>query len=87
MLPVSLEYIILDCLEFIYFTIGVCLVLRNCPLNMIKLIYVLNLAYPQAVSTTLTSNTTIDTSIDVNVTLDCLHSQSSPRVTLQYEVS
>jgi hypothetical protein len=39
------------------------------------------------VSTTLTSNTTVDTNIDGNVTLGCLYSEQAPTVTLQYEVS
>ena len=41
--------------------------------------------YPLTVSTTLTSNTTVDTHIDGNVTLGCLYSEQAPTVTLQYE--
>ena len=41
--------------------------------------------YPKNVSTTLTSNTTVDTNIDGNVTLECLYSEQAPTVTLQYE--
>ena len=41
--------------------------------------------YPLTVSTTLTSNTTVDRNIDGNVTLECLYSEQAPTVTLQYE--
>ena len=41
--------------------------------------------YPKNVRTTLTSNTTVDTKIDGNVTLECLYSEEAPTVTLQYE--
>ena len=53
----------------------------------IYLLFSILIAYPQEVSTTLTSNTTVDTNIDGNVTLECLYSEQAPTVTLQYEVS
>ena len=43
--------------------------------------------YAQNVSTTMTSNTLVNTDIHVNATLECLHSAEDPTVTLQYENS